>query len=320
VQRFRLFDILDQNITQDRIASFRHPRLYPSEASVVDIDGTTHGRCLRAVYYRLTNTEKTNPENARAMWIFQMGNIVEAAIIEQCKQAGIWYADHIKWFNPRYNISGELDFVIRHPQEPDMLIGCEVKSFYGYQASSQIMGTRTRPGFPKMDQLLQAFLYVDWFKEILSGFKMVYMDRGGADRRDFNIQFIEADEDGTRVVYPVVDNQVFHGFTLNGIYDRFEKAWALYQAQELPDRDYRLYYSPEEMEQRIANNLVSKTDTKGFQRYPFRLKYRKADWQCRYCNWTNLCWNTPSLSNEEVSDLGLGIVEEAEDTSEQSDA
>jgi len=306
VKRFRLFDVLDHNITQERIPSFRHPHLYPSEASVIDTDGVIHGRCLRQVYYRLTNTQKTNPENARAMWIFQMGLLVEAAIIEQCKQAGIWYDDHVKWYNPEFNLSGELDVVIRNPEEPDMLIGVEIKSFYGYYAGAQIMGTRTQPGFPKMDQLLQTFLYVDWFKEMIQGFKMAYMERGSMDRRDFDIEYQEVDNGSGRLIYPIVNGQTFPKFSLNGIYDRYRQAWEHFQQREIPNRDYRLYYSKEEMAARIEQGLASQVNAKGFKRHPDRLKYRKADWQCSYCGFCNLCWNVSALNNQDVKDLGLG--------------
>jgi len=694
VKRFRLFDVLDHNITQERIPSFRHPHLYPSEASVIDADGVIHGRCLRQVYYRLTNTQKTNPENARAMWIFQMGLLVEAAIIEQCKQAGIWYDDHVKWYNPEFNLSGELDVVIRNPEEPDMLIGVECctpattfltsdyrvvsfeelngagiightgqpnqivnfqehwvedepvyrfrgkfdglfaeftgehpvlvgqvkmqrkgynhklkqafprryealdicewkkasevkrgdylcipkadfsytknhyifsevvidwphliindqvhpvnkagnsgvrngitipseipisadlywllglylaegsctqstvyfslhedkteiinkvcriikgifgleakvrslknakcvnvsissrafrefikaiipgntlsrtkrlrydliahqylnsmldgicqgdgttnkksgtqervstavpslaylyfqlaahcgghpnikkhrqqsqfnsdyiyvvswsfnqtkrniarlidggshwlykvkqvdtrlytgpvnnmetspdnsyvagmisvhncKSFYGYYAGAQIMGTRTQPGFPKMDQLLQTFLYVDWFKEMIQGFKMAYMERGSMDRRDFDIEYQEVDNGGGRLIYPIVNGQTFPKFSLNGIYDRYRQVWEHFQQREIPNRDYRLYYSKEEMAARIEQGLASQVNAKGFKRHPDRLKYRKADWQCSYCGFCNLCWNVSALDNQDVKDLGLG--------------
>jgi hypothetical protein len=288
-----------------RLPGFRHPHLYPSEASVIDTEGQCHGRCLRQVYYRLTNTVKTNPENARAMWIFEMGKAVEACIIEQCKQAGIWFDDHVKWYNPEYNLSGELDIVIRNPEEPDMLIGVEVKSFYGYAATTQIMGNRTTQGFPKIDQLLQAFLYVDWFRELLAGFKMAYMERGSVDRRDFDIEFYELDVEQETLIIPIVNGMQYDKFTLSGIYDRYRTAWNYYLAKELPPRDYRLYYSKDEMAQRVELGQVSKTDIAGFKRHPDRLKYRKADWNCRYCSWTNLCWDIPSLTGQDIRDLGI---------------
>lgn len=306
MHRFRIFDILDQHLTREAIPSFRFPHLYPSEASVIDSDGKVHGACLRSVWYRLNRVPQTNPPNARAQWIFEMGLLVEDLIIRKCKEAGIWFDDHVKWFNPEYHVSGEVDLIIRHPDDPDILTGTEIKSFYGYQATAEIMGTRTRPGFPKINQLLQTFLYVDWFKEVLSGFKMVYLDRGGPEnRRDFDVWFQEVSVDGQDevLIYPVVDGQVYTKFTLNGVYDRFRLVWDYYLNKELPPRDYKLYYTKEEMAQRIQAGLVSKTDAEGFKRHPDRLKYRKADWNCRYCSYRNLCWEFGRLNHEQIKDL-----------------
>lgn len=315
MHRFSLFDLLDQEMTRERLPSFRSPHLYPSEASVRDADGVLHGSCLRSVFYRLTKTPKTNPPNARAQWIFDLGLAVEETIIRRSKEAGIWFDDHIKWYNPDYHVSGEVDLIIRNPLEPDMLIGVEIKSFYGYMATAEIMGTRTKPGFPKISQLLQTFLYTDWFKEILSGFKMAYLARDATEnRRDFNIEFHEtngATGQDEVLVYPVVDGKIYPKFTLNGIYERFTEAWNYFTARQLPPRDFQLYYSKEEMEQRVKDGLTSKVDAAGFKKKPSCMKYRKADWQCRYCDYRNLCWEFTRLSNEEIQDLTGEEVQEA---------
>lgn len=307
MHRFRLFnDILDSHLTRESLPSFRPLHLYPSEASVIDREGQIHGTCLRAVWYRLKRVTPSNPPDARAQWIFELGLQVEDLIIRKCKEAGIWFADHVKWYNPEYMLSGEVDLIIRHPYEPETLIGVEIKSMYGYAATAEVMGTRTRPGFPKIHQLLQTVLYLDWFKEVLSGFKMVYLDRGATEnRRDFNIELKEeyCPETGKVVSYPVVDGKVFDKIDVGGIYERFRLAWDYYRNDEPPPPDYKLYYSKEEMAQRIEAGLASKTDAEGFRRFPDRLKYRKASWQCSYCNWRNLCWNLAALDNEQVRDL-----------------
>ena len=305
MHRFDIFTLIDKHITRERIEKTSHPHLYPSESSVIDSDGNVHGACLRSVYYRLTHVIKTNPPSARSEYIFAYGNMIEAYLIEQVKQMGLWYDDHIKWYNPEYQVSGEVDLVMRHPQEPDMLVGCEIKSFYGYNATKEIMGTRKERGFPKMDQLLQTFNYVDWFKESFQGFKMIYLARDETkNRKQFDIHFHRqvnqvGGQDQT-LVYPMVNGQVFPKFTLNGIYDRYQQIWDYYSQKEVPPRDYKLYYSPEEMEERIALGLVAKTNLEGFRRKPSDLKFRKAGWRCSYCDYRWHCWDPGQFTNEQL--------------------
>jgi hypothetical protein len=178
------------------------------------------------------------------------------------------------------------------------------KTLYGYYATAEVMGTRTKPGFPKMSQLLQAFTYVDWFKETIGGFKMAYLARDSMARREFNIEFHEEETElaGQKevLVYPVVDRQVFPKFTLNGIYDRFKLVWDHYEQKQMPGRDYKLYYTVEEMEERVRQGLVGKTKLAAFQRNKKALKNRKADWRCAYCNHLTTCWDFSQFSNEEA--------------------
>ena len=285
MHRFDIFNLVDTHITRERIEKTNHPHLYPSESSVVDIEGNVHGACLRNVFYRLTHTIKTNPPSARSMYIFAYGNMLEAYLIEQLKQMGLWYDDHIKWYNPEFKVSGEVDVVLRHPEEPDMLIGAEIKSFYGYDATKEIMGNRKAAGFPKLDHLLQTMNYADWFKETFQGFKMIYLARDNpTNRKQFDIQLHRQighpDGQEQTLIYPVVDGQFYPKITLNGIYDRYREIWDYYDQRELPPRDYKLFYTKEEMEQRINLGLVAKTNKEGFQKKPDDMKFRKADWRC----------------------------------------
>lgn len=301
---FSVFDLLDRHLLRETIPDFRLPHLYPSEASVIDRKGQVHGSCLRSVWYRLNRVPPSNPPDARAMWIFELGLAVEELIIRKSKEVGVWFDDHVKWFNPKFHVSGEVDLIIRHPEKPDWLIGVECKSFYGYAAATEIMGNRVSPGFPKIHQLLQTLLYVDWFKEIIPQFKMVYLDRGATEnRRDFTVEIHEVWKDDQLITYPVVNGKIHQDFSLQDIYRRFQEVWEYYHHGELPARDYQLYYSKEEMSARIAAGLVSNTDAEGFKRHPNRLKYRRASWQCRYCTYRNHCWDFSQFTQDQIRDL-----------------
>lgn len=298
--RFDLFThVLDRHLLRTPLPEFRGPHLYPSEASVIDRTGKVHGRCLRAIYYRLTDTPPSDPLNARAMWIFELGKAVETMIINLCKEAGIWVADHVKWQDPEYNLHGEIDLIIRHPlstagiwsASPEILTGVEIKSFYSYQAACEIMGTNTSPGFPKIDQLLQTLIYAYQYRDILQNFKMVYMDRGGAARREFDVWFQEVtDTAGEKLIYPVVDGRLYEKFTLQDVLQRYKTVQAYFDRRELPPRDFKPFYTIEDMENLIAKGEIAKTNAEGFKRQPQNPKFRKADWQCHYCQYMQACW------------------------------
>lgn len=289
---FDLFEhVLDQHLLRTPLPEFKGPHLYPSEASVIDRAGKTHGRCLRAIYYRLTETPPSDPLNARAMWIFELGVAVETMIINLCKEAGIWVADHVKWQDPEYNLHGEIDLIIKHPLQPDYLIGIEIKSFYSYQAACEIMGTSSSPGFPKIDQLLQTLIYAYQYRNVVRGFKMLYMDRGGAARREFDVWFQSiTGPNGQELIYPIVDNRLYREFTLQDIWQRYRTIQDYFERRVLPPRDYKPFYTAAEMESLISKGEIAKTNAEGFKRQPRNPKFRKADWQCHYCQYMQTCW------------------------------
>jgi hypothetical protein len=134
---------------------------------------------------------------------------------------------------------------------------------------------------------------------------MIYLNREKpSSRKQFDIHFYRqvnqtAGQDQP-LVYPMVDGQVFSKFTLNGIYDRYQEIWDYYNRREIPPRDYKLYYSPEEMEERIAQGLVAKTNLDGFRKKPGELKFRKANWECSYCDWKWHCWDPGQFTNEQI--------------------
>lgn len=263
--------------------------LWPSEASAEYIDEYGEkkvvGKCHRAVYYRLTGVEPTNPPTAKSQIIFLLGNSVEAMVTEAWKQMGIWENNSVKWEDKERNISGEFDVILR---EGDELYGAEVKSFYGYFANKQILGhwegrgknKRYIKGKPKDEHLMQAALYVDHSEGRLSGFKLVYVSRDNCDMAEFNI-----------TVDPISKDIFINGekelrFTIADVYERYQQMNMFADNNMKPQREFELNPSDEKVKLLHERGEVSATAYK--DHCSGKKKYN--DWHCSYCDYKDHCW------------------------------
>lgn len=128
MKEFILTEYEDDFILKSSDLEERRQSLYPSEASViVSIDGrdVVRGKCMRAAYYRATRVPKTNPAGASLMSKAHLGKWDENGLVERYKEMGIWAGNNIKFYDAERAISGEVDIVIRNPNEPEKRIGLE---------------------------------------------------------------------------------------------------------------------------------------------------------------------------------------------------
>lgn len=284
---YDLFAALDEHITRPRFGAPREKRFYPSEASVEVIDSNGDrqvlGGCLRASYFRLTATQGM-PEDARSQFIFEQGSRVESMLIDWWKEMGIWAADHIKFVDYAHNISGELDALLVEPS--GQLYIAEVKSFYGYNAKAELFGNKSKDGMPKMSQLLQTLIYLDFFKERIPYARMVYFARDSVDRRTFKIELAEMNGE----LYPKVEGTILTTFTMNDIYARYASLQRMIDAGQVPPNDFELQYSPAKIEAQYAKGNIGKTKYDKYKSGKVRDGAYLGDWNCRYCRYCNQCW------------------------------
>jgi CRISPR/Cas system-associated exonuclease Cas4 (RecB family) len=274
--------------------------LYPSEASVVVTDEfgdrVVHGGCLRAGYYRCTG-EEAIPFDARSKSIFELGNSVEDMLVDDWKEMGIFVANSVRFQNLEYNLSGEIDAVLRNP-ETDLPFGVEIKSFYGYFATTEIFGNKSKTGKPKMNNLLQTLVYAKEFKDKLDHFKLFYEDRGDGSKKSFDIRVVPTELEDTSIVYrPEIDGEIITDFTVDDIYARYEQLNRCILQGTIPDRDYELYFSNERIERDHQNGKISDSKFNKFKRVSKRdgsVRYiekdRPGNWNCSYCKYKSLCY------------------------------
>lgn len=289
---YDLFAHTDDHVTRPKFGGQPSKYFYPSEASVKLTDehgdSVTEGGCLRASYFRLSGEFEGIPHDARTEYIFMQGKSVESDLVSLWKEMGIWVANNIKFIDQNNNISGELDAVLAEP-ETGQLYGVEVKSFYGYHAEKEIMGNFKKSGFPKMSQLLQTLVYLNyWHDKGLPYFRMVYFARDSVKRRTFKI---ELHKEGN-IIYPKVEGQVIRSFTVNQVLDRYKQLQQYVDSKTIPPNDYELQYSDAKIEDYYKKGKVSKTDYEAYKKGKLAKYEYVGDWNCSYCKFKNVCWGS----------------------------
>jgi hypothetical protein len=302
----------DLHLTRPRFSGPRSAAVYPSEASVSYRneygDRVVEGTCLRQAFYRITGVQGKG-SNARSEYIFAMGRAVEAFLISQWKEMGIWVANNIRFFTTEFGplMNGELDCVLAEP--PDgKLYTVECKSAYGYDAKKEIIGNQSSPGFPKMSQLLQTLVYVYLgqlpegrrpFSQKIDYGRLFYLFRDTVDRRTFKVEVVP-EGDNFR---PMVDGNLIREFTINDMIARYQQLKQYVEQGELPPRDYSLEFTGEQIEKMREQKRISDSKYKQWESNE-RVKMGKSrmkvpkiipvgNWECAYCNFCHLCHNPP---------------------------
>lgn len=290
--QYDLWEHTDNHLTRVRFGS-EPPSgyFYPSEASVVFTDAhgdsVTEGGCLRASYFRLHGGFESLPTEARTEYIFMQGKIIEQALIEKWKEMGIWVANNIKFVDKANHVSGELDVILLDPSTSKPYIA-EVKTFYGYHAEKELFGNYKEKGFPKIPQLLQTLIYLNyWQDKGITQARMVYFARDSVKRRTF---LIELEKEGN-IVYPKVDGVVIREFAIDDIMLRYKTLKQHIENNTVPPGDYELQYSNAKIEDYFEKGKIAKTKYEEFKKGKLKNYENIGDWQCSYCRWKNVCYS-----------------------------
>lgn len=288
---YNLFEATDKHITRPRFKAARSRFFYPSEASVqvTDIYGdiVTYGTCMRSVYFRLTEEFEGQPYEARSEYIFRQGKDVENMLIELWKEMGIWVDNNVKFVDYENNISGELDAILAEPPDGQLYLA-EVKSFYGYNAKKELFGDKRTKGYPKMGQLLQVLVYLNFFEDKgLPYGRMVYFARDSVDRKTFKIEL--SHEDNT--TYPKVDGVVLRSFSVQDILARYKQLQHYITMKSVPPNDFELQYPNTKIEDYYSKGKIGKTKYDTWKKGKLKKYEYIGDWECNYCKYKNICWN-----------------------------
>lgn len=277
---------VDEHITSPLSLDSRAKHFYPTGASCLGTDGELRGSCLRQVALDYMDVARSNPYSADTMYTFGMGKHIELMFVEWFKEMGIFAGHNIKFYNPDFNVSGELDLVLREAPGSDELFGVELKSFYGpYALMEVVTGRKDHQPRPKDEHIMQVMMYLDNFPS-LSYFMLIYVGRDKFDRIEYAIRLKEIDGD----FYPEVtrpDGSSFTdmNFSIAKIYNRYKDLKNYLKTKQLPPRDYRPTMTQEEMQADLDAGKITKNKMKSFERG----EILTADWRCRYCSFKESC-------------------------------
>jgi hypothetical protein len=352
-----VWNTLDTSIViqPDRKLNEREIALYPSEASALAIneygEEVVLGGCIRKSWFRnkaqriehhneISFIEDIEAEvhSPQQMWKFYISSKTEEAIREESIKAGIYHA-HSHRFEYRLPCSkeeealyglplvrGEVDLVVKESPESENLIGIEIKSITGYYGQKQVFGSRNKAGQwtvvpePKDNQLLQAILYAYYFcvvNKTYKFFKLIYLSRENGQRIEFDIDLVP--HNGKHRVY--INKQPYRYFLYaEDIIERYVQTHFYIMKDELPPRDFDLYYSPEKIATLALRGKLSKTDMAIFNSKGGSA-IRKGDWNCSYCPFKSMCYKpngTPidyTGKTIEDKDIRIEVINESNESS-----
>ncbi len=271
----KLISAINEYITSphviDKRGRFAH---YPSEAKIISrTDGEIIGKCHRAAWYDWMGESPANPVDARGKWTFLMGKLIEEGYTEYCKQLGIWAGNNVHMYDPIHNVSGEGDIFIFN--EEHEIEGVEIKTAYGYGFQKSVKV------FPKIENLLQSILYLDYFP--IEKYHLIYHARDTQENVEY-ILTMGTKEDGNKFLN--VDGQPCNIFYLSDIYEQYRILGEYVMKKEIPPRDYTYAFDTEQTRKRFKDGKITKTKLSAVENG----KTTDSDWQCLYCNHLDRCW------------------------------
>jgi radical SAM protein with 4Fe4S-binding SPASM domain len=294
IKKFKPMGLLGQidkhltNNPANKLAS-RAKHFYPTSASCLTKSGKVQGTCLRQVVFGYWGVPKTNFPKAEMYYTWGVGKHIEMMWMEWLKEMGLYVASNVKFYIQDFNVSGEIDAIVRETPGSDVLIGAEMKTSYagksGFFTRKVITGTKDCPPKPKIENLLQVCLYLDTFKE-LPYWVLIYAARDNWDRTEYTIRLVDVDGDRC----PEIMNSWGHSYidydvSMARIYNRYIDAKNYIRKGFLPPCDFKPLMTRDEILESIDNGDAYKSSLKNFDEG----LSLTSDFHCNYCDYRDIC-------------------------------
>jgi hypothetical protein len=258
---------------------------WPSEARVVQSDGSVLGECARKLWWRLKHRVADRAADARVIRIRYAGNAVEDAEIGAAKRKGMHVISGAKItipIGPEVSISGKIDSIYRDPLT-GRFIGIEYKSAYGYLYKSAVVGNTRHAGAPKIPNVMQTMLYLDSTAGTIDDFRIIYLERGAFDgNTEYSISLLS---NGLASIENCLTGHTQPTtFTVQDIKDGYLTVDALSKTDVLPARDFDPLYTEAKIKAMIAAKQLSKAKQNAHKKGE-----TLRDWQCAWCPFLFSC-------------------------------
>lgn len=278
---FSIMNHLTDWMTRPTVGDDKPPSFYPSSAAAIGKDNKLHGSCRRRQFLDYARSavrfakrtkkpyslwepilkdveSKIIKDSKYSTWIFAQGNLYEEHCLDLIKECGLFQATQSVVYIPEYNVSGKIDNIAFNPETHENVI-VEFKSVYG-ENGNKTLGTEWErnnnlSGEPRDYNLMQIAIYQHYFANQREGFgfgQLVYGDRG--DGR-YAVYQVDVDKESTEIKYRSIDPNktpwVTVPYTVQGIMDNYQYLQECLENNIMPEKDFMLSYSDEEMIKRI---------------------------------------------------------------------
>ena len=254
-------------------------------------------------------------------FIWAQGNLYEDYIIQTAKKMGVFLGTQEAVYIKEHNISGKVDVEIFDP-ETGLRSIIEVKSVISMGAN-EVLGTPAQRrngqvGKPKHSHMMQIALYL-WKRcqthaEEYTYGRLLYGARDTGRCAEYMIDIREDETTGLhwvwyRAIHPHKLSWSRSALTIEAICEEYDYVDESAKLCNIPDRDYELTYTEDRVELLYQRGKLNRTETKRYEKYrdrgaenaallaagkpPLReLKpLVKGDWQCKRCDWKNVCYD-----------------------------
>lgn len=284
-------EILEEYFSEQSRSPYTHNTVYPTQSSAYINHGSyqkLEGKCMRASFYNCMGIPEEEEHSLRTQLIFKMGDAAEDMLLALLEKKGVLFDSQTKFLNEKYNISGRTDGILKIK---DQKVGLEIKSIGGNNsyAVNAIWGSKWGKAAPKWQNLFQTLVYCYVFRDEIDEFILLYIRRDTCEIKEFVISI--QPKDGK--MYACIDGVLDERYCVDDILARYGELKTFVDNKELPPREYFKVYPMASIPTYVRLGIISKRQAEKYSQEPF------GDFECRYCNYTELCDKNETGSIEE---------------------
>ena len=258
--------------------------LHPSSSMCYTYDNKPLGTCLKQAWLSQKGAVTSNPIDSYGAFVASSGNIWEAWLTEHYKSMGIYLDNSVKLISNFYQTSGEIDILHKNP-ENGLTEVTEVKTYTGsnYYAAKEILGHKDQNPKPKDGHLLQCIKYLMVLKDYdIHTVNLVYIDRSCSsffNNKQFKIYLV-----GKEIYYDTYyQNSLrtihINTFNTDSLKEKDDALLQLLAMDYVPDPDFKISYTLQDVEQKYKEGLISKTAFDKVEK-GYVNPEDMSDWQC----------------------------------------
>jgi len=300
---------------------------WPSEASA-SVGPVVVGECKRSLFYKYLGSTPTEDQSVKGKIVCDVGCLYEKFYIDKFKHLKMFVDEQVRieFVSPTENkivISGKLDLLATLNQKVSCI---EIKSVTAWKYDD-IFGSPKKIALPSASNLMQVLLYKYYLTKTEEGktkgindVYLMYVNRNDGQIIWFKV---DVDEDGYPIITAIsADGKVLHTVSVaefpsfndfligaatadantsriaelkvraQDVFDRFDTIYNYVRSKSLPEKDFSLVYSEEELQKQMLLGRITK------QKYARHKNgtSQYGDFKCAYCPYLKKCLSDSGIN------------------------